>query len=89
MFGSDGKLFKIWSGGIVKLVELLDEVVECVCKLLVERDIGLIVDEFNDVVCKVGIGVVKYVDLSKNCIMDYVFNWDIMLSFEGNIVFYL
>lgn len=49
----------------------------------------LLEDELNVVVCKVGIGVVKYVDLSKNCIIDYMFNWDIMLSFEGNMVLYL
>lgn len=88
MLGSDGKLFKICIGGIVKFVDLFDEVVECVGKFIVECDNDLSEEEFKEVVCKIGIGVVKYVDFFKNCMIDYMFNWDLMLSFEGNIVFY-
>ena len=89
MLGSDGKPFKTRSGGTVKLVELLDEAVERARKLLAERDTGLTADELNDVARKVGIGAVKYADLSKNRTTDYVFNWDTMLSFEGNTAPYL
>ena len=89
MLGSDGRPFKTRSGGTVKLVELLDEAVERARKLLAERDTGLTADELNDVARKVGIGAVKYADLSKNRTTDYVFNWDTMLSFEGNTAPYL
>ena len=43
----------------------------------------------NEVAYKVGIGAVKYADLSKNRTTDYMFNWDSMLSFEGNTAPYL
>ena len=89
MLGSDGKPFKTRSGGTVKLVELLDEAVERARKLLAERGTGLTADELNDVARKVGIGAVKYADLSKNRTTDYVFNWDTMMSFEGNTAPYL
>ncbi|MCP3430060.1 arginine--tRNA ligase, partial [Opacimonas viscosa] len=68
----------------VKLVELLDEAVERAAKLLAQRDTELSADELNAVARKVGIGAVKYADLSKNRTTDYMFNWDTMLSFEGN-----
>lgn len=89
MLGKDGKLFKICVGGIVKLVDLLDEVLECVCCLVVEKNLDMLVDELEKLVNVVGIGVVKYVDFFKNCIMDYIFDWDNMLVFEGNIVLYM
>ena len=89
MLGSDGKPFKTRSGGTVKLVELLDEAVERAAKLLAQRDTELSADELNAVARKVGIGAVKYADLSKNRTTDYMFNWDTMLSFEGNTAPYL
>lgn len=89
MLGSDGKPFKTRSGGTVKLVELLDEAVERAAKLLAQRDTELSSDELNAVARKVGIGAVKYADLSKNRTTDYMFNWDTMLSFEGNTAPYL
>ncbi|MDC8831650.1 arginine--tRNA ligase [Alteromonas gilva] len=89
MLGSDGKPFKTRSGGTVKLVELLDEAVERAARLLAARDTGLDADELKEVARKVGIGAVKYADLSKNRTTDYVFNWDTMLSFEGNTAPYL
>ena len=89
MLGSDGKPFKTRSGGTVKLVELLDEAIERAAKLLAQRDTELSEDELNAVARKVGIGAVKYADLSKNRTTDYMFNWDTMLSFEGNTAPYL
>ena len=89
MLGSDGKPFKTRSGGTVKLVELLDEAVERAGKLLAQRDTDLTADELAEVARKVGIGAVKYADLSKNRTTDYMFNWDTMLSFEGNTAPYL
>lgn len=89
MLGSDGKPFKTRTGGTVKLVELLDEAVERARTLIAERDNDLSEAELDEVSRKVGIGAVKYADLSKNRTTDYVFNWDTMLSFEGNTAPYL
>ena len=89
MLGSDGKPFKTRSGDTVKLVELLDEAVERAATLLSARQTDLSEDELADVARKVGIGAVKYADLSKNRTTDYMFNWDTMLSFEGNTAPYL
>lgn len=89
MLGSDGKPFKTRTGGTVKLVELLDEAIERAGKLIAERDNDLSEDELSEVTYKVGIGAVKYADLSKNRTTDYMFNWDSMLSFEGNTAPYL
>ncbi|MBU2917984.1 arginine--tRNA ligase [Psychrosphaera sp. F3M07] len=89
MLGKDGKPFKTRTGGTVKLVELLDEAVERAEKLLAERESGLSADEQKEIARKVGIGAIKYADLSKNRTTDYIFNWDTMLSFEGDTAPYL
>ncbi len=89
MMGSDGKPFKTRSGGTVKLVELLDEAVERAGKLIAEKDPDLTADERSEVARKVGIGAVKYADLSKTRTNDYIFDWEKMLSFEGNTAPYL
>ncbi|MCY7296651.1 arginine--tRNA ligase [Alteromonas sp. a30] len=89
MLGSDGKPFKTRSGGTVKLAELLDEAVERAEKLIAERSTDLSEAERKEVARIVGIGSVKYADLSKNRSTDYMFNWDSMLSFEGNTAPYL
>lgn len=89
MLGSDGKPFKTRSGGTVKLVELLDEAVERAGALIAERSTDLDEAARNQVAKTVGIGAVKYADLSKNRTTDYMFSWDSMLSFEGNTAPYL
>jgi arginyl-tRNA synthetase len=89
MLGKDGKPFKTRSGGTVKLVELLDEAVERAEKLIAERTADLSSEERKMIASKVGIGAVKYADLSKNRTTDYIFDWDTMLSFEGNTAPYL
>lgn len=89
MLGSDGKPFKTRTGGTVKLAELLDEAVERAEKLIAERATDLSDEERKEVARIVGIGSVKYADLSKNRSTDYMFNWDTMLSFEGNTAPYL
>ncbi|MFQ3237124.1 MAG: arginyl-tRNA synthetase [Paraglaciecola sp.] len=89
MLGSDGRPFKTRTGGTVKLVELLDEAVERAEKLIAQRDSDLTALEGQDIAAKVGIGAVKYADLSKNRTTDYMFSWDSMLSFEGNTAPYL
>ncbi|AXK39838.1 arginine--tRNA ligase [Crenobacter cavernae] len=89
MMGEDGKPFKTRSGGTVKLIELLDEAEERAFALVSEKNPDLPEAERRDVARAVGIGAVKYADLSKNRTSDYVFNWDSMLTFEGNTAPYL
>ncbi|MBE1298817.1 MAG: arginine--tRNA ligase [Alteromonadaceae bacterium] len=89
MLGADGKPFKTRSGGTIKLADLLDEAVERAEKLVLARESDLTEEESKEVARKVGIGAVKYADLSKNRTTDYIFNWDSMLSFEGNTAPYL
>ncbi|MBU2881225.1 arginine--tRNA ligase [Psychrosphaera sp. B3R10] len=89
MLGKDGKPFKTRTGGTVKLADLLDEAVERAEKLLSERESNLSADEQKEIARKVGIGAIKYADLSKNRTTDYIFNWETMLSFEGDTAPYL
>ncbi len=89
MMGSDGKPFKTRSGGTVKLAELLTEAVDRAGNLVRERNSELSADEIGEVARKVGIGAVKYSDLSKTRTNDYIFSWDSMLSFEGNTAPYM
>ncbi|MDG6881728.1 Arginine--tRNA ligase [Phocoenobacter uteri] len=89
MLGKDGKPFKTRSGGTVKLVDLLDEAESRADKLISEKNPNLTLDEKKAVVDAVAIGSVKYADLSKNRTTDYIFDWDNMLSFEGNTAPYM
>lgn len=89
MLGEDGKPFKTRSGGTVKLNELLTEAIERAESLIAEKDPDLSAQERKEVARKVGIGAVKYADLCKTRTNDYMFNWDSMLSFEGNTAPYL
>jgi len=89
MMGQDGKPFKTRTGGTVKLAALLEEAVDRAAQLIAEKDPDLDAESRQEVARKVGIGAVKYADLSKNRTSDYIFNWDSMLSFEGNTAPYL
>ena len=89
MLGKDGKPFKTRTGGTVKLANLLDEAIERATVLINEKNTNLSNDEKEAVIEAVGIGAVKYADLSKNRTTDYVFDWDNMLSFEGNTAPYM
>ncbi len=89
MMGPDGKPFKTRSGGTVKLAELLDEAVDRAAALIAEKEPELTEVEKVEVAQKVGVGAVKYADLSKTRTNDYIFNWASMLSFEGNTAPYL
>ncbi|WP_016956798.1 arginine--tRNA ligase [Catenovulum agarivorans] len=89
MMGSDGKPFKTRSGGTVKLVELLDESVARAQELIAQRSTDLTEQEQQEIARVVGIGAVKFADLSKHRTSDYIFNWDSMLSFDGATAPYL
>jgi len=89
MQGADGKPFKTREGGTVKLMALLDEAVDRAYELVTEKSPDLAEDRRRDIARVVGIGAVKYADLSQNRQSDYVFLWDKMLSLEGNTAPYM
>lgn len=89
MNGADGKPFKTRDGGTVKLIDLLDEAQARAYALVKEKNPALDEDELRHIARVVGIGSVKYADLSKHRSSDYSFNFDHMLSFEGNTAPYL
>ena len=89
MLGKDGKPFKTRDGGVIRLVELLDESEHRAFALVGEKNPELGEDERREIARVIGIGAVKYADLSKNRTSDYVFDWDQMLAFEGNTGPYL
>lgn len=89
MMGKDGKPFKTRSGDTVKLMDLINEAVNRASALVAAKNPNLSADEIAHIGEVVGIGAVKYADLSKNRTSDYVFDWDSMLSLEGNTAPYL
>jgi len=89
MLGKDGKPFKTRAGGTIKLTELLDEAMERARRLVGEKNPDMPADELEKLADAVGIGAVKYADLSKSRTTDYVFDWDNMLAFEGNTAPYM
>lgn len=89
MLGEDKRPFKTRSGDLVKLEDLLNEAESRAYDLVNEKQPTLSNDEKKRIARQVGIGAVKYADLSKNRTSDYVFSWESMLSFEGNTAPYL
>ncbi|HEM6680038.1 TPA: arginine--tRNA ligase [Citrobacter koseri] len=89
MLGKDGKPFKTRAGGTVKLADLLDEALERARRLVAGKNPDMPADELEKLANAVGIGAVKYADLSKNRTTDYIFDWDNMLAFEGNTAPYM
>ncbi|NLY59790.1 MAG: arginine--tRNA ligase [Gammaproteobacteria bacterium] len=89
MNGADGKPFKTRDGGTVKLIDLLNEAEQRAYQLVQEKNPELDQAELQQIARAVGIGAVKYADLSKHRSSDYNFNFEQMLSFEGNTAPYL
>lgn len=89
IMGKDGKPFKTRTGELIKLNDLLDEAVMRAKNLVLSKNPDLADTVAQHIAEVVGIGAVKYADLSKNRTSDYVFDWDSMLSFEGNTAPYL
>ena len=89
ILGEDRKLMKTRSGENVPLRELLEEACKRARKIIEEKNPQLSDDEKSDIVQKIGIGAVKYADLSQYRMTDYVFSWDKMLSLQGNTAPYL
>lgn len=89
MNGADGRPFKTRDGGTVKLIDLLTEAQERAYTLVKDKNPELADTELRNIAKVVGIGAVKYADLSKHRTSDYSFNFDLMLNFEGNTAPYL
>lgn len=93
MFGSvlgpDKKMFKSRSGETVRLSELIDEATERASAAVRAKNPSFTPEEVARTGADVGIGAIKYVDLSSDRVKDYIFDWDRMLAFEGNTGPYL
>ncbi len=88
MMDKSGKPFKTRDGGTVKLTDLLDEAV-VKAKAAIKDKENYSEEEVEALAKVIGIGAVKYADLSINRESNYIFNWDKMLSFEGNTSLYM
>jgi arginyl-tRNA synthetase len=89
ILGEDRKLMKTRSGENVPLRDLLEEACKRARKIIEEKNPNLSNDEKRDIALKIGIGAVKYADLSQYRMTDYIFSWDKMLSLQGNTAPYL
>lgn len=88
VLGADGKILASRTGATLKLVDLLNEAVNRARAIIADRsELGQ--DEQDAIAHAVGIGAVKYADLSTDREKDYVFDWDRMLSMYGNTAAYL
>ena len=89
MLGQDGRPFKTRQGGGTRLLDFLDEAKARARALVAAKNPGLASAEVDAIARAVGIGAVKYADLSKNRTSDYVFDWNAMLALDGNTAPYL
>ncbi|MCC6555736.1 MAG: arginine--tRNA ligase [Polyangiaceae bacterium] len=89
VLGADRKMFRTRSGETVRLMDLIDEADERAARVIAEKNPELDEAARAAVAHAVGVGAVKYADLSSDRIKDYVFDWDRMLAFEGNTAPYL
>ncbi len=89
VLGKDGKILKSREGNAVKLLDLLNEAISRAKSVIEEKNPEIKGSEREKVARIVGIGAVKYADLSTDRTKDYVFDWERMLSFEGNTAPYL
>jgi len=89
ILGEDRKIMKTRSGENVGLAEVLHEAIERARKILATRSEALPPEEAESTARLIGLGAVKYAELSQNRLTDYVFSWDKLLAFEGNTAPYL
>ncbi|MDZ7685092.1 MAG: arginine--tRNA ligase [Gammaproteobacteria bacterium] len=86
---SDGKMFKSRDGADVKLIDVVDEALARAYDLVSDKNSELTEDDRRHIARVVGAGAMKYAELSKNRTTDYIFDFDTMLSFDGNTAPYL
>ena len=89
ILGEDRKLMKTRSGENIGLIEVLQEAVQRAAKIIAEKNPTLPEDEAAGIAETVGIGAVKFAELSQNRLTDYVFAWDRMLALQGDTAPYL
>ena len=89
ILGPDGRMFKTRSGESVGLVEVLEEAVERARGIVEGKNPDLSEEEKTAVALSVGLGAVKYAELSQHRLTDYKFSWEKMLSLQGNTAPYL
>jgi len=89
VLGPDGKKFRTRSGETEKLIDLLFKAVEKAKEIVREKNPDMDEKQLEELARKIGIGAVKYADLSTNRVSDYTFSYDRMLRFDGNTAAYL
>lgn len=89
ILGPDNKPFKTRSGESIRLVSLLDEAQQRAKQLAISKNPNLTPEQLKNIAHAIGIGALKYADLRADKVKDYVFDWDKLLSFEGNTAPYL
>lgn len=89
VLGEDRKMFRTRSGDTFRLTDLIDEAIDRAEAKIAEKNPDIAGDERAEVARAVGLGAIKYADLSNDRIKDYVFSWDRMVAFEGNTAGYL
>jgi arginyl-tRNA synthetase len=89
VLGPDRKMFRSRSGDPVNFIDVVDEAIERGQAAVSDRNPDLTDEERRTIGHNVGIGALKYADLSTDRVRDYVFDWDRMLSFDGNTAPYL
>ncbi|MFV0338287.1 MAG: arginine--tRNA ligase [Chthoniobacterales bacterium] len=89
ILGKDRKIMKTRSGENVQLDDVLNEAIERARRVVAEKNPSLENNETEQVAKKIGLGAVKYAELSQHRMTDYVFDWEKMLSFQGNTAPYL
>lgn len=89
ILGEDGKAIKTRSGNPIKLKDLLQEAIDRAFNIVTDKNPFLDKASRQHIAKIVGLGAIRYADLSQNRTSDYVFSWDKILSFEGNTAPYL
>ncbi|WP_395496594.1 arginine--tRNA ligase [Arsenophonus endosymbiont of Lipoptena cervi] len=89
MLDKNGKPFKTRDGGTIRLIDLLDEAVDRASKLIRSKNLSMPENKLQLIIQSIAVGAIKYADLSKKRTTNYIFDWDKMLSFEGNTAPYI
>ena len=89
ILGEDRKPFKTREGSVPDLSSVLEEAVQRAKSVIDDKSNGLSEKEKEDVAERIGIGAIKYFELSQSRVSDYIFSWDKMLALQGNTAPYM